>query len=51
MTSGSDAHRKEDIALSGIETEKEIKNCKDLIEAIKNRKINLIGEYNERTFK
>ena len=43
ITAGSDAHRAEDIARSGILTETEIKTSDDLIEAIKERKIRIIG--------
>ena len=43
LSAGSDTHRIEDVAKSGIITEKEIKTAKDLIVAIKNRKIKLIG--------
>lgn len=36
MTAGSDSHRPEDIAMCGIETEKEIKCTEDYISALKN---------------
>lgn len=42
ITAGSDAHRIEDVALSGILTENEIKNSADLITAIKEDSIKLI---------
>ena len=41
-TAGSDAHRKEDIARSGIITDIEIKSIDDLIEAIKNTNVKII---------
>lgn len=43
ISAGSDAHREEDVARSGILTEKEIKTAKDLISAIKSGKFQLIG--------
>ena len=43
ILAGSDAHRVEDVARSGILTEKEIKTAKDLIAAIKSGEIKLIG--------
>ena len=43
ISAGSDAHRVEDVAQSGILTKKEIKTAKDLINAIKSREIQLIG--------
>ncbi len=43
LSAGSDAHRVEDVAGSGLLTEKEIKNAKDLINAIKSGKAKLIG--------
>lgn len=39
---GSDAHRNEDIARGGIETENEIKSAEDLIEAVKSGKLKII---------
>ena len=39
---GSDTHRNEDIALSGIETENEIKSAEDFIEAVKSGKVKII---------
>ena len=42
MTAGSDAHREDDACLSGVLTDTEIKTSADLIEAIKNGKIDLI---------
>ena len=41
-TAGSDAHRKEDIARSGIITDIEIKSIYDLIEAIKDGNVKII---------
>ncbi len=41
-TAGSDAHRDEDIALTGIETECEIKNAMDYITALKNGNFKII---------
>ena len=43
ISAGSDAHRAEDVAGSGIMTEKEIRTAKDLIAAIKSGEIKLIG--------
>lgn len=43
LSAGSDAHRPEDVAKSGILTQKEIKNAKDLTAAIKSGKIKIIG--------
>ena len=43
ISAGSDAHREEDVALSGILTDKEIKTAKDLVDAIKSDKTKLIG--------
>lgn len=42
VTAGSDAHRGEDIALSGIETEEEIKTVSDFIRLVMERKIKII---------
>lgn len=42
VSAGSDTHRDEDVALSGIMTETEIKTAEDLIDCIKNRKVKLI---------
>lgn len=44
VTAGSDAHRLEDVALSGILTEKEIKTPEDYIEAVKSGKLQFIKE-------
>lgn len=44
VTAGSDAHRDEDIACSGIETEEEIMTTSDFIRLVKERKIKIIGE-------
>ncbi len=41
ISSGSDAHREEDIALGGIITETEIKTVEDFITAVKERKIKI----------
>lgn len=43
ITAGSDAHRKEDVALSGITTETKIDSVEQLIDAIKEKKIKPIG--------
>ena len=42
MTSGSDAHRIEDIALAGVITENEIKTAKDYTDALKGGKLTLL---------
>ncbi len=42
VTSDSDAHRAEDVAASGVITEKEIKTVDDYIEAVKNGTVKLI---------
>ena len=42
VTAGSDAHRDEDIACSGIETEEEIKTTSDFIRLVKERKVRII---------
>ena len=42
ITSGSDAHRPEDIGKSGVSTEIEIKTADDYINAVKNGKVQLI---------
>ena len=42
VSAGSDAHRIDDMALSGIETEVEIKTSEQFIELIKNRCVRLI---------
>ena len=44
VSAGSDAHRDEDIALSGIETEFEIKTVEDFIKAIKSGDAKIIKE-------
>ena len=41
-TAGSDAHRDEDIAGSGIETEEEIKTVSDFIRLVKEKKVKII---------
>lgn len=41
VSSGSDAHREEDIARGGIITEFEIKTVEDFIAAVKERKLNI----------
>lgn len=46
MVAGSDAHRLEDVAKSGIATEKIIKTSKDLIKVIKSGKFEIIGDKN-----
>lgn len=43
ISGGSDMHRPEDIARSGIITEMEIKTSEDLIATIKNRRLKIIG--------
>ena len=43
VSAGSDAHRPEDIGLSGIITQTEIKTSGDLIQAIKNQRIEIIN--------
>ena len=43
MTSGSDAHRPEDIATSGVITENQIRNTEDYISAMLSGKMKLIG--------
>ena len=43
MTSGSDAHRFEDVAKAGVISENEIKTVKDYIDLIKSGKAGLIG--------
>ena len=47
VTGGSDAHRPEDIALSGIETEEEIKTTDDFVSAIKNGRATIIRRAKE----
>lgn len=42
ITAGSDAHRDEDIAGSGIETEEEIKTTADFIRLVKERKVRIL---------
>ena len=42
VSAGSDAHRDEDIALSGIETEEEIRCVEDFIRLVKERKVKII---------
>ena len=42
VTGGSDAHREEDIALSGIETEAEIVSAEQFVELVKSGKVNVI---------
>ncbi len=42
ITAGSDAHRDEDIAGSGIETEEEIKTTADFIRLVKAKKVKII---------
>jgi hypothetical protein len=42
VTAGSDAHRDEDIAGSGIETEEEIKTVADFIRLVTERKVRII---------
>ncbi len=42
MTAGSDAHRPEDIAGTGVITEQEIKTTEDYLDALKNGKLTLI---------
>ena len=44
MVAGSDAHRLEDVAKSGIITEKRIRNSKDLIKVIKSGKFEIIED-------
>lgn len=44
VSAGSDTHREEDIALSGIETEVEIKTIEQFIELVKAGKVKLIKE-------
>ena len=41
VSSGSDAHREEDIACGGIITETEIKTVEDFITAVKERKVKI----------
>ncbi len=42
VSAGSDSHREEDIALSGIETEEEIKTTDDFINLVKKGKVKII---------
>lgn len=42
VSAGSDAHREEDVALSGIETEVEIKTSEQFIELVENGSVRLI---------
>lgn len=42
MTAGSDSHRKEDVALTGIATEYEIKTAEDYINALKSGNFTII---------
>ena len=42
MTAGSDAHRLEDIALTGVTSEKEIKTAEDYVELLLNKKLKII---------
>jgi hypothetical protein len=42
VSAGSDAHRDEDIAGSGIETEEEIKTVSDFIRLVKEKKVKII---------
>ena len=50
VTAGSDAHRDEDIAGSGIETEEEIKTTADFIRLVKERKVRIIKSEECPTF-
>lgn len=43
VSAGSDAHREEDIALSGIETELKIETAEQFIELVKSGNVRLIG--------
>lgn len=47
VTAGSDAHRDDDIARSGIETDEEIKTTADFIRLVKERKVRIIGADSE----
>ena len=42
MTSGSDSHRIEDLALSGVITEKEIRTAADYVEQLMGGKLKMI---------
>ena len=42
VSAGSDAHTPEDVALSGVETEAQIKTSEQFIELVKSRKVRLI---------
>ena len=44
ISGGSDAHREDDAARGGIETEEEIKTIGDLIAAIRSGKVRILGE-------
>ena len=44
ISAGSDAHREEDVALSGIETEVEIKTAEDFIRLVRRGEIKIIRE-------
>ena len=44
ITSGSDAHRPEDVGLGGVLTERPIESAADYIEAVKRGAITLLGE-------
>ena len=44
VTAGSDAHREEDIAITGIESEYEIKTAEDFIKLIKSGEAKIIKE-------
>ena len=44
MTAGSDSHRTEDTALTGVETEEEIRTAENYINAVMNGKIKIIRE-------
>lgn len=44
-TAGSDAHREEDIAVTGIGSEYEVKTAEDYIELIKSRKISILRNH------
>ena len=43
ISAGSDTHRLEDIALSGVETEEEIKTVEQFIKLVKERKVKVIN--------
>ena len=44
ITAGSDTHRLEDVALSGIETDVEIKTVEQFINLVKERKVRIINQ-------